>query len=462
MPKQIADNLYTNWETMRPVNRQVEYNLLFAPTCDLTGQIFTMYPSPNATQAQTSAQKNATFDADNFIKFFRDVSSAWIVEHNLNTEDIIVTVWDKNFEKMLPGEIQILGPNSVQITHSVATVGLALVTKAKASDARYDNTLWSIIHGYSQEEILLQFRNTDTNKVEYPQRVRVRDTQRIDVTGLDPDEDYKIYLKRGLTDGESIDEGGTALGAEIWSFPHAKYNITDGLWYWTIEHDYPESIFMVNCYGNNNFLLQPLSIAVNDDASPPTLVIAFNEDVTGFAAIKHIGDAVAFEGILPRDVDGNLKSLEWRLTVETDEGLVNTSLIQDTSDTERFANYNKDNITYWDGVNSNKTFSHGRTDLQEEDNEWAYYTFTVTNETLRQLNIKEYDIIGIELANTGITRSDKQRVVYSKISGIYKPDGVNFVGHFKIYKNLLGINAILLDHLYENLLDHLGNPLYSN
>jgi hypothetical protein len=164
-------------------------------------------------------------------------------------------------------------------------------------------------------------------------------------------------------------------------------------------------------------------------------------------------------GVLPVDAQGNFTSLEWRLTIKADDGIVNTFLRSGSDDAERFAGLNQDNITYWDGNNTNKTFVYGRTDLPEEDDEWVYYTFTVTDEALRQLNIKDYDILGIELANISVLRSGKQRVIYSRISGIYKPNGVNFIGHFRIYKNEL--NSVLLDHLGANLLDHLGNTLYS-
>ena len=43
MPKEVALALYENWEMTRPVNRQAEYNFLYAPYCDLSGNNFTIY-----------------------------------------------------------------------------------------------------------------------------------------------------------------------------------------------------------------------------------------------------------------------------------------------------------------------------------------------------------------------------------------------------------------------------------
>ena len=81
------------------------------------------------------------------------------------------------------------------------------------------------------------------------------------------------------------------------------------------------------------------------------------------------------------------------------------------------------------------------------------------NEGLEQLNEKEYMVRAIEISNNRIARINKQRIVYSRLSGIYKPFGVNFVCHFRIFKDPVGLHAVLLDHNNIVLLDHLESVL---
>jgi hypothetical protein len=149
--------------------------------------------------------------------------------------------------------------------------------------------------------------------------------------------------------------------------------------------------------------------------------------------------------------------LEWRLTVETDTEL-NTFLLPDSQKASRYSG--RENATYWDGNVDEKTFVHGQTETFEEDDDWYYYTFKISNEGLEQLGIKSYDVLDIQLVNTRIKRQNKQVVSFSRISGIYKPFGVNLVCKVRIFKNPNGLDAYLEDHEYIDLLDEDGNRLY--
>lgn len=460
MPKQVVENLYYNWEMMRPVNRQAEYNLLYSPYCDLTGEEFTLYDPPNTGQSITSGQKNVTFDDDSFIKVFSDAGPVWTVSHTLGTDNVIVTCWDSDFNKMIPDSIKIEDESTVIVTNNESIVGLVVVTKSSRV-GNYNPITWNIIHGFNRQEVIVQFRTVNTNPdldgiVEYPTDVEIVTKDLIRVGGLDPESDYEAFVLNGLDDGESIDVGGDVLDDLIWTF-------TGSNTVWDIEHGYPENVFMVNCYDGDNKLITPSDIDVDqlDSNGKPKIVVTFDKPVVdGFASISHIGDIVSFDGVIPRTPDGNVSPVEWRLTIETEEG-VNTFLQQDGSDSDRFVKYPLP-VTFWDGSNNNKTFVHGKTDLNEEDEFFVYYTFTVTDEALRQLGIKSYDILGIELSNDKIRRNYKQRIVYSKISGIHKPEGVNFIGHFRVYKDPNGLNgSILYDEFFDPLIDENGKILYS-
>lgn len=438
MPKQIAENLYRNWEMMRPINRQAEYNFVYSPYCDLSGQTFSIYERPNTTQSITSALKNVSFDDDNFIHVQYGDSYVWEVEHKFNDLDVIVTTYGSDFKKIVADEVRVVDSNNVLVTHSVPTKGFVVITRALGSDSVYKIANWRIIHAYDRQEVLIQVRSVVDDTVVYPDSITSNSTQDMYINGLDPTGDYKAFIQKGLKDGESIAEDSDPLDASIWTFPNAVYNPLTGYWEWVIEHGFDGNIFMVNCYDSSNELIVPVSVDEGqlDSLENPRIVISWSENVSGFAAIRYIGDAVSFGGILPRDGVGDLKPVEWRLTVETEDE-VYTFLQENSSDAERFANYTKP-INYWDGDKNNRTYPYGTTIAYEEDELWAYYTVVVTDEGLKQLNIKNYDILGIELSNPGVKRVNRQRMIYSRISGIYKPFGVNFVCFFRVYKNLEG------------------------
>ncbi len=454
MPKQIAENLYVNWEMMRPIHRQAEYNFIYSPYCDLTGRSFVLYDSPNSNQAVTSSLRNIKFDDNNYIETYADENRIWYIKHSLGTENVIVSCWDDTFKKMIPESINIYDDNNVVVSFSEPTKGMVIITKCYMSGSPYNPLLWKVVHGFNRKEVIVQFRDATNNNVVYPDKIEVIDTQYIDVTGLNPLGDYKAYVKDGLAEGESIEIGGTPLSNTIWTFPTQST-------VWNIEHGYTENIFMVNCYDQNNELIVPEIIDVNqiDSNGYPKIVVTFDSPVSGFAAIDHIGDAVSFSGTLPRNASGDLVPVEWRLTIETEEG-IHTFIREGSPEANRFVNYTK-TVNYWDGTSSNKNFVYGQTNIPEEDDLWAYYTFKVTDDALRQLNIKSYDILSIELVNTGVRRTNRQRIVFSRVSGLYKPSGVDFIGHFKIFKNPGGIDAILLDELNIALLDENNDYLYN-
>jgi hypothetical protein len=54
-----------------------------------------------------------------------DVS--WIVTHNLNTEDVSVTIWDAADQLILPNSVTTVSVNQVLVTFLVAQVGRAIV-----------------------------------------------------------------------------------------------------------------------------------------------------------------------------------------------------------------------------------------------------------------------------------------------------------------------------------------------
>ena len=493
LPEQISTALYSNWEMTRPINRQAEYNLIYAPYTDLTGVEYSLYEAPNAGQSVTKSLDNLSFDADNFIHIQRDELGSWVMTHTLDTMNVIVTSYSSDFEKQEPSAITVVDNGRIVVDWGNPTTGLVIISKAASPLTTYDSVSWRIRHGLNRKEILYQIRTVD-NVVYFPEDSYIGDLNTSFIEGaLHPDS--QVFIKAGLSLGDTCDSDSdgvddTVMTQDIWVFDSVAVGdpalpkevsvysymdpdteITTDWYAWVIDHPNIQNIYQVLCYGIDNYQMTPANILLNelDVNGLPQLVVLWSPidavgvdpvDYLGFAAIDNVGDLVSFFGIVPKDAEGDLMSLQWRVTLETDDD-VYTFLTEGSNDAGiLFAGSQKD-IHYYDySVPDDKPYIHGTSDYMEEDDVWYYYTFTITDEALSQLNVKDYKITAIELFNHRVSRITKQRVVYSRLSGIYKPQGVNFVCHFRIYKDLAGLGAVLTDHVGDALLDSIEEYLY--
>ena len=515
IPEQITRKLYQNWEMLRPINRQAAYNLVYAPYTDLTGTEYSLYQPPYSGQSVSKSLDNLSFDADNYIHIQRTELGTWVITHTLGTMDVIITAYSGDFEKQEPAQITVIDELRVVVEWSYPATGLVIISKASSPLTSYDPVSWRIRHGLNRREILYQIRNVD-NVVYVPENAYIGDLNTIyAVNAIEPDS--QVFIKSGLTVGDNCDSDGDGnddititqdiwvfdtvtdiivddCGAEIvddlggglggdefvdpapakqvsvYTYTDPTTEITDDWYAWVIDHPNYENVYQVLCYDVNNVQMAPHNVLLNelDPLGYPQLVVLWSKvedcvdpvDYLGFAAIDNVGDLVSFFGTVPRDAEGNLMTLEWRLTLETDND-VYTFLPEGNSDAELlFAGVQKD-VHYYDYQTPlEKPYVFGTTDYMGEDKYWYYYTFVVRDDALNQLNIRDYKITAIELYNQRIRRLSKQRVVYNRLSGIFKPQGVNFVCHFRIYKDLAGLGAVLMDHEGDALLDTIEEYLY--
>jgi putative ubiquitin-RnfH superfamily antitoxin RatB of RatAB toxin-antitoxin module len=72
---------------------------------------------------------NITVDQAATIKRTFTAQSTWVVEHNLNTDNAIVQVYDSNNFQLIPSTLRITDSNTVTITFDGATSGYAVVAK---------------------------------------------------------------------------------------------------------------------------------------------------------------------------------------------------------------------------------------------------------------------------------------------------------------------------------------------
>lgn len=462
LPKDLSVALYNNLELQRPINRQAEYNLVYAPITDLTGNEYNLYDKPYASQSITSSLDNVTFDSDNHIYIQRENSDVWGVSHPLNTTDLIIACYDSDFEKQIPRFIQVVDESNILIRFDSGTSGILMISKASTHNNYVNPTTIRVHHGLNRKEILWQIRNDD-GIVYYPEYGEHINNNTTYVSGVESSS--SVYIKTGIAlddlyDSDDDGDDDTPYIDDVWVFDDvgkvtSNYEYGGEDWIvWIIDHPLYKNMFQVNCYNEQNLTVEPAHVLLNelDCGGLPMVVILWKPsasgdvaDYLGFAAINPVGDVVSFYGIVPQDTSGELLRVDWRLTIETDDSIY-TFLTEGSSDAVKlFAGKDDKNIYYYDPlIPENKTFVYGTTDLEEYDDDMYYYTFTVKHEALEQLGIRDYKIISAELINNNIKRINKKRIVYSRMSGIYKPNGMNFVCHFRILKSFIG-EEILLD-----------------
>jgi len=489
LPKEMSIALYKNWEQQRPVNRHAEYNIIYSPYCDLTGKVYTLYERPNTTQSLSYSNVNLKFDSESFIHIQREEFDSWSVRHTLFTEDLIITSYDQNFNKQVPSFVQVIDKNTVLVRFDRPTNGVVLLSKSTPSGVYVSPTSIRMRHGLNRREVITQVRDEE-NTVYFPQDGISIDVNTNQIDGVYPNSQAYVHEALTLTYYDDADDDGVndvEVTEEVWIFDDVSKITTDYVYEgqewiaWQIDHPLDSNIFQVNCYNPDNDLVQPTHVLLDelDDLGLPQVTILWcpTDNVNplgesldiddllipflGFAAISPVGDVVSFFGICPIGADGVMMDVEWRLSIETDDEVF-TSLVEGSKDAIAMMVGKEDKtIHYFDPYNPDyRPFVSGTTDLEEMDDKNYYYTFTATSEAIEQLGIRDYKIIGVELINNRVKRINRTRIVYSKLSGIYKPEGMNFVTHFRIKKEAKILDGILLDHTGEPLIDNIEEYLY--
>lgn len=122
----------------------------------------------------------------------------WTVNHNLNTTSVSVQVYDSDNFMMLPVDVQVMTPNTVEITFSAPQVGRAVIITAPfdgALRATYSYThfqgdassTWNIVHGLGYLPIVRVFIGSDEVQ---PQSVTHVDTNNLTINFTAPQAGY--------------------------------------------------------------------------------------------------------------------------------------------------------------------------------------------------------------------------------------------------------------------------------
>jgi hypothetical protein len=153
-----ANFLYDFWESFRPINRIANYNLLIAPETDLSGYYHNIYDSNNIYLKSKSVDFQISLP-DSFVKIFES-DTTWTVNHNLNTENLIVQIINSDLEEVIPKKIEFSSSNIITVTFDEEVNGFILIKKT-LSLIEIPSGSTSVTHNKNQTEVISQFRRNN-------------------------------------------------------------------------------------------------------------------------------------------------------------------------------------------------------------------------------------------------------------------------------------------------------------
>ncbi len=121
-----------------------------------------------------------------------DSQTSIVVNHNFDSKNIIVSVYDGSYEQIIPQSVVLTDNNNVTITFPSSESGIVVVAKGGhiiSSDAlttyRVDvsgSTSYAVSHSLDESYPFVQAWNTDTNKMEIPSDIETTSTDSLTVT----------------------------------------------------------------------------------------------------------------------------------------------------------------------------------------------------------------------------------------------------------------------------------------
>jgi len=121
-----------------------------------------------------------------------DSQTSIVVNHNFDSKNIIVSVYDGSYEQIIPQSVVLTDNNNVTIAFPSSESGIVVVAKGGhiiSSDAlttyRVDvsgSTSYAVSHSLDESYPFVQSWNTDTNKMEIPSDIETTSTDSLTVT----------------------------------------------------------------------------------------------------------------------------------------------------------------------------------------------------------------------------------------------------------------------------------------
>lgn len=408
----VIKELHKNFEYVRPVNKYAHYEELIAPLAkiDRIGDSIPLYPLTSNGYMNTfftgskyisAADATSLLGARTASYFQSYASKVWTVTHELNSEFLIVQPWafvglnSNNSFMMVPADIRIIDANTVELTFNESYRGIVLlastidvsgITYTGTDYVTAGNTTWSYNHnlysypasGYpSDVGPVVMHWNNDGYKI-MP-----------DINIMFSDDNFRSTW-------ETVIEGYSLIRRS--DYIHYQY---DSDTKWTVNHRL-NSWVIPQCYDiTTDREIFPLSMVVLNDNS---LEINWDSDKRGYVNLVAV----------PRD-----------------------KVVYSPYSCDEFGiGMCADILGYWKvGIGNNASWNpFNEYDLESPIASGAYSNILSDDNSIYIDFIVPENIIDSNITEIGLFNYADQLVLYSRASGLFKPEGIQCFFHYRISK----------------------------
>jgi len=198
--------------------------------------------------------------------FYQNVpSDTWNIEHNMDS-DIIIQVFDIDFEEIIPSDIDYVSSNLVSINFDIPVSGFVIMKKVDDSDTQDPiSGTWIINNTLNQKELIIDFDEDDSKVLESSLEL-LNDTE----------------SKAGFSSNNIIERKANIASANIVHIQNIPSNI------WIINHSLSSRNILVSIYDLDNKKIIPSDYRV---ISNNQIELIFDNNQDGYAVIVKSDDS---------------------------------------------------------------------------------------------------------------------------------------------------------------------------
>lgn len=392
-----ATELKRYWEYMKPVSKFVDYHFLIAPVAKIENfkeyqylynrslgaycnTVFTGSDSITASPYEYESNPSA-YGVNTYTHRQSTSSNIWRIEHGLDSDSIITQLYDMNDELFYMDDVTVESNDLIEFNFIENIRGKAYIASLKNSD--YSATIstpsatWGITHNLGSSGAIFDVYSLDKSEIYIP------DT----TTFIDKDTVTLTFSTSGVS--TSTASGFVPFRKE--DYVHTQNTASDT---WTINHNLGAGGLIVEVWDEDYEYVYPKRVLMQ---TSDTLVIEFAEPISGTATLLFFPKDFDYSNVLDTLYEGGY----WQMgTGETEDYDFAEADSLETPVISGSLNFDDFEIT------STK----------------IYVNFRVPKEG------------SYAFREIGLFDSRKSLMFFTKMSELYKPDGVYLDVYYRIEK----------------------------
>jgi len=276
LSESVIKSLIYNFDELCPVNKLPIYEITLNPEVYLDGKTSALYEGnidKYNTNVLTKIKKFSLSVKDSHIQTLGGGFSSFLINHNLNSNNMFIKCYDMSFNEIVPSDISFIDSDNIRITFNNNITGFVLIKKpdhVSVQSTDIDN--WLIKHPFLQKEVYVEF-NKDKEK---------------------------IYADKTVLVNNEFISTDIRSGAANISKPDLIYVQPSESNIWNIDHDLGYKGVLISCFDINNNEIVPKDVEFIDINNS---VVTFNEPINGYAIIVSVGNPLFADMLIERVIE---------------------------------------------------------------------------------------------------------------------------------------------------------------